>query len=56
VLRLRQAQKYAVFRARNGFLIFLKAAGNFLMQTGLIETMREKLRGVSIFTASRPFG
>jgi hypothetical protein len=56
VLRWRQAQKYAAFRARNGFLIFLEAAGNFLMQTGLIETMREKLRGVSIFTASRPSG
>jgi hypothetical protein len=35
---------------------FLEATGIFLMQTGLIETMRESLRGANIFAPSRPFG
>jgi len=35
---------------------FLEATGIFLMQTELIETVRENMRGVSISAPSRPFG
>jgi hypothetical protein len=55
MLRCDRAQKYAAF-AGEGVAGFIEATGNFLMQAGSIETMRENLRGVSIVAPSRPVG
>jgi hypothetical protein len=54
VLRFAAGTKICRFSRAKWFPDFSEAAGNFLMQTGLIETVREKLRGVSSFTAPRP--